>query len=88
MYPCNVLVASFTGLGEERAPDPSGTNTGNAFDVPAVAPGQPTAAEIADTVGHNKVAINIMWTLITGFLVMFMQAGLPWLRPAFVGLRA
>jgi len=26
-------------------------------------------------VGHNRVSINFMWTLITGFLVMFMQAG-------------
>jgi Amt family ammonium transporter len=31
--------------------------------------------ELANAVGHNKVAINMMWTLITGFLVMFMQAG-------------
>ena len=28
-----------------------------------------------ETVGHNKIAINIVWTLIAGFLVMFMQAG-------------
>ena len=26
-------------------------------------------------VGQNKIAINFVWTLITGFLVMFMQAG-------------
>ena len=30
---------------------------------------------VMETVGHNKVAINIVWTLIWGFLVMFMQAG-------------
>ena len=30
---------------------------------------------IGNADGHNKIAINIMWTLITGFLVMFMQAG-------------
>lgn len=30
---------------------------------------------MADAVGHNKVAINLIWTLICGFLVMFMQAG-------------
>lgn len=69
-----LLAVSFVGSGE-RAPDPSGTNTGNAFDVPAITPGAPTAQEVADAVGHNKVAINIMWTLFTGFLVMFMQAG-------------
>jgi len=36
---------------------------------------EPLAGRLADSVGHNRVAINFMWTLITGFLVMFMQAG-------------
>jgi Amt family ammonium transporter len=36
---------------------------------------EPLAVKLADPVGHNRVAINFMWTLITGFLVMFMQAG-------------
>ena len=36
---------------------------------------EPLALKLADTVGHNRVAINFTWTLITGFLVMFMQAG-------------
>jgi ammonium transporter, Amt family len=36
---------------------------------------EPLAVKLADSVGHNRVAINFMWTLITGFLVMFMQAG-------------
>src|SRR5207253_9424617 len=31
--------------------------------------------DVADRVGKNKISINIVWTLITGFLVMFMQAG-------------
>jgi Amt family ammonium transporter len=26
-------------------------------------------------VGQNRIAINFVWTLVTGFLVMFMQAG-------------
>jgi len=56
-------------------PDPSGTKTGTINDVPAATPGSPTITEIGDAVGHNHVAINFMWTLITGFLVMFMQAG-------------
>ncbi len=57
------------------AADPSGANTGTAIDVTAAIPGAPTLAEVATQAGHNKVAINIMWTLLTGFLVMFMQAG-------------
>jgi Amt family ammonium transporter len=36
---------------------------------------EPLAVKMLDPVGHNRVAINFMWTLITGFLVMFMQAG-------------
>jgi Amt family ammonium transporter len=32
-------------------------------------------SELVKNVAHNKISINIVWTLITGFLVMFMQAG-------------
>jgi Amt family ammonium transporter len=56
-------------------PDPSGTATGGIADVTAKEAGKPTLVEVAEAVGHNKVSINVMWTLITGFLVMFMQAG-------------
>jgi Amt family ammonium transporter len=38
---------------------------------------------IGDADGHNKIAINIMWTLITGFLVMFMQAGFALVETGF-----
>ena len=34
-----------------------------------------TLGDVANQVGQNKIAINFTWTLITGFLVMFMQAG-------------
>jgi len=56
-------------------PDPSGTATGTASDVSAAVAGKPTLDELANTVGHNKVAINFVWMLICGFLVMFMQPG-------------
>ena len=32
-------------------------------------------SELVKNVAHNKISINIAWTLVTGFLVMFMQAG-------------
>jgi ammonium transporter, Amt family len=32
-------------------------------------------SEVVKNVAHNKISINIAWTLVTGFLVMFMQAG-------------
>jgi len=31
--------------------------------------------DLANQIGQNKIAINFVWTLVTGFLVMFMQAG-------------
>src|SRR5438046_4978333 len=30
---------------------------------------EPLAVQLADAVGHNRVAINFTWTLVTGFLV-------------------
>lgn len=56
-------------------PDPNGGNTGGIADVTAAKPGEPTPAEVAIQVGHNKISINMVWVLITGFCVMFMQAG-------------
>jgi ammonium transporter, Amt family len=56
--------------------DPGGTLTGTVNDVPVS--NSKTGLTLGDTVnqvGQNKVAINFVWTLITGFLVMFMQAG-------------
>ncbi len=70
-----IAVGSVCYAEGPRKTDPSGVTTGNAIDIPAATPGTPTIPEIATTVGHNKVAINLMWVLITGFLVMFMQAG-------------
>lgn len=63
--------------------DPSGTSTGTIADVSAAKVGEPTMLEVANQVGHNKVAINFVWTLITGFLVMFMQAGFAMVETGF-----
>src|SRR5882724_6050535 len=65
------------------AQDPSGAGTGTIKDVPAVKPGEPTVNEVAEVAGHAKISINIMWTLITGFLVMFMQAGFAMVETGF-----
>jgi Amt family ammonium transporter len=72
----------------EAKADPSGANTGGAADVVGASAGAPTAddlknlgpkeplaAKLADVIGHNRIAINVVWTLVAGFLVMFMQAG-------------
>ena len=34
-----------------------------------------TLADVVNMVGQNRIAINFVWTLVTGYLVMFMQAG-------------
>ena len=36
---------------------------------------EPLAAKLADAVGHLRIATNFAWTLNTGYLVLFMQAG-------------
>ncbi|WP_084486778.1 ammonium transporter [Desulfovibrio sp. X2] len=68
--------------------DPSGASIGTAADVVGatanaptkddldkLAPTEPLASKLADVVGHNRISINMVWTLVCGFLVMFMQAG-------------
>jgi Amt family ammonium transporter len=56
--------------------DPGGAITGTINDVPpADSKVGVTLPDVANQVGQNKIAINFTWTLITGFLVMFMQAG-------------
>lgn len=65
------------------AGDPSGGATGTINDVPAAEAGKPALQEVAEAVGHSKVAINIVWTLICGFMVMFMQAGFAMVETGF-----
>src|SRR5437879_1889442 len=63
--------------------DPDGALTGTVADVAVADPITEktpkakglTIADVVNQAGQNKIAINFMWTLITGFLVMFMQAG-------------
>ena len=69
------------------AGDPSGAATGTAKDVPVKDAAAPTLPEVMDTVGHNKIAINFVWTLVCGFLVMFMQAGFAMVETGFCRAR-
>jgi len=56
--------------------DPGGILTGTMADLTVTdAKAGPTLADAGNQIGQNKVAINFVWTLICGFLVMFMQAG-------------
>ncbi|MFO1463559.1 MAG: ammonium transporter, partial [bacterium] len=65
------------------AGDPTGASLGGIGDIPAKTAGAPTLEEVAIVVGHNKISINFVWTLLTGFLVMFMQAGFAMVETGF-----
>jgi len=75
--------AAAAATAEPPGPDPTGATTGKASDVPVKDAAKPTLLEVMETVGHNKVSINILWTLLTGFLVMFMQAGFAMVETGF-----
>jgi Amt family ammonium transporter len=63
--------------------DPDGSLTGNVSDITVADPITDktpkakglTIGDMANQIGQNKIAVNFVWTLVCGFLVMFMQAG-------------
>jgi ammonium transporter, Amt family len=58
------------------AGDPGGSKTGTANDVVKADPNKGlTLTDLVNQVGQNRIGINFTWTLVCGFLVMFMQAG-------------
>ncbi len=86
-----VSASAFAGTG-----DPAAVKTGSAQDAIDMVEGSPTAedlksaetsepfaAKLAHSVGQNKVAINLVWMLIAGFMVMFMQAGFALVETGF-----
>jgi Amt family ammonium transporter len=64
-------------------PDSTGANTGGINDIAAKVAGKPTLEEVATDAGHTKIALNFVWTLVAGFLVMFMQAGFALVETGF-----
>ena len=59
---------------DKKAPDYA-TNKKAFDDYQAQAAKEPLAVKLADSVGHVRLATNFAWTLNTGYLVLFMQAG-------------
>ena len=56
--------------------DPDYADKKRAFDdYTAQAAREPLAVKLADSVGHVRIGTNFAWTLNTGYLVLFMQAG-------------
>jgi len=54
-----------------------------AEDIEAAAKSEPYAHKVSDAVGQNRVAINLVWMLLAGFMVMFMQAGFALVETGF-----
>ena len=74
--PLDVKAAQPPSADDLAKGDPSGTHTGTVNDVIVSDSGKGlTLADTVNQVGQNRIAINFVWTLIAGFLVMFMQAG-------------
>ncbi len=92
------IVAGCASTGESvPAPgDPGGITTGTGEHLVGLAPGaitdddytaakasEPYAVKLADLVDQNRLGINFTWLLVTGFLVMFMQAGFALVETGF-----
>jgi Amt family ammonium transporter len=77
------LPSYFTATSPDPAkplwPDPTGANTGvwatPAGDGKGDVPESLKLPDLYDRMAHNLISINFVWALVTGFLVMFMQAG-------------
>src|SRR5207249_1527366 len=66
----------FCGFRANRQTAPTYEKSKKDFDeFQAQAAKEPLAVKLADSVGHIRVATNFAWTLNTGYLVLFMQAG-------------
>jgi Amt family ammonium transporter len=61
------------------APDPTGNSAGvcaaPAGDGKGDNVAKQSSGDLYDRIAHNMFSINMVWVLIAGFLVMFMQAG-------------
>jgi len=79
--PVPITTADLKGIPTPSADDlakgdPAGSLTGTAGDIVMADPKAGlTIADVVNQIGQNRIAINFVWTLVTGFLVMFMQAG-------------
>src|SRR2546421_3491254 len=82
------LLFLLSACGE--GPDPSGLNTAKQSNLTGVSANgtpmtqqqlntakqkEPFAYNLALLVDENRLGVNFTWTLVTGYLVMFMQAG-------------
>ena len=91
-----VLVLAGCSVDKNTGGDPAGLTTSSSQNLVGIAPGtitsddltkakttEPFAVQLADLVDQNRLAINFSWLLVTGFLVMFMQAGFALVETGF-----
>ncbi len=92
----NAAAAAARAAAPAPVPDPTGANSGTISDTIGAAANAPTdndikmygkseplALKLGDVIGHNRVAINMVWTLVCGFLVMYMQVGFAMVETGF-----
>ena len=77
-----VMPPYFSGVDPKNPkawPDSPGTAAGTcvapAGDGKGDDPAKVSNSDLFDRIAHNMFSINMVWTLIAGFLVMFMQTG-------------
>jgi len=75
-----VVVIGFVSLA--WAGDPAGTNTGTIQNLSSGGT-TPSNLELGNELGKQKIGLNFVWTLLTGFLVFFMQAGFALVETGF-----
>ncbi len=91
-----LLLIAGCSVDKNTGGDQSGLNTSSGQNLVGIAPGtitaddytkaqaaEPFATKLADLVDQNRLAINFTWLLVTGFLVMFMQAGFALVETGF-----
>ncbi len=72
----NAAAAKAPAATDLQKGDPGGVLTGTINDVPAADPkAGRTISDVANALGQGLIGVNFVWTLVCGFLVMFMQAG-------------
>ena len=80
--PAPQVPSYFSGTNDPKKPawpDQTGAAAGAwaapAGDAKGDVPSSLSSGDLYDRIAHNLFSINMVWTLVTGFLVMFMQAG-------------
>src|SRR6266545_6982313 len=76
-----LVLNTLPALADDPPPsDPAGLSDA---DFSAAKRSEPFAYKLASMVNQNRLASNFIWVLVTGYLVMFMQAGFALVETGF-----